>query len=263
MTDQTPANSASASFRSLVAPHLPALQSLAYRMVAHPEDARDIVQEALLSAYQNRDRFRGESSFRTWIFSIVTRKCLDHLRARKQWSVNAQSVGAQAHLDSNHLMAEIQARAARPGFRYEYREHIAYCFSCIGRSLPPIEAAAVLLREVFEFTNEEAAKVVDLSLSTFRHRLASGRAHMIATFQDRCALVGKQGVCWQCDGLRSHMPEARRGPPVEPLRQSEEDSDEVLFSRRLRIVREAKLGVGTTQELHDYFLRYTTELGER
>lgn len=260
MTDQSPADPS--DFSSLVAPHLPALQSLAYRMVAHPEDAREIVQETLLSAYQNLDGFRGEASFRTWIFSIATRKCLDHLRARKQWSANAQSVGARAHLDSDELMAEIENAAARPGFRYEYREHIAYCFSCIGRSLPPIEAGAVLLREMFEFTNDEAAQILDLSLSTFRHRLASGRAQMIAIFEQRCALVNKQGVCWQCDALRRHLPEDRRGSPVKPLRESEEDSTEVLFSRRLTIVREAAFGTGTSQELHDYLLRYMTELCE-
>ncbi len=231
-------------------------------MVAHPEDAKDLVQETLLAAHQNIASFRGDAAFRTWLFSIATRKCLDHLRARKQWPANAQSLGARTHIDSSELMDQMGAIAARPGFSYEYREHIAYCFSCIGRSLPPVEAAAILLREVFEFTNEEAASIVNLSVSTFRHRLASGRARMMDTFEDRCALVKKEGVCWQCEGLRSYLPANKRGPEVKALRTSEADNKELLFLRRLTVIREVENGAKSSQELHDYFLRFMDKLLE-
>lgn len=260
MAEAPPAVPAKDSFASLVAPHLRALQSFIYRMVAHPEDAKDVVQETLLAAHQNISSYRGDAAFRTWLFSIGTRKCLDHLRTRKRWPKNAQSLGARAHLESPELMDEITAIAAQPGFRYEYREHIAYCFSCIGRSLPSVEAAAVLLRDVFEFTNEEAATVTGLSVSTFRHRLASGRAHMIRTFDDRCALVKKEGVCWQCRGLQTHLPAERRGPEVEPLRESDTDDSEVLFARRLAVIRDVEGGEKSSQQLHDYFLRFMDTL---
>ena len=108
------------------------------------------------------------------------------------------------------------ARSARPEFRYEVSEHVAYCFSCIGRALEPEEAAAVLLVEVFELAAGEAAKALDLSESTFRHRLASGRRAMTAGFDDLCALVNKRGACHQCATLRDASPADRRG--VEPPR---------------------------------------------
>ncbi len=256
MDDLPPGDPTGASFSSLVAPLLPGLHAFVHRMVAHPEDAKDIVQETLLAAHQNFSSYRGDAALRTWLFSIATRKSLDHLRARKRWPVNAQSLGARAHLQSSDLMDEIATVAARPGFRYEYREHIAYCFSCIGRSLPAVEAAAVLLRDVFEFTNEEAATVVGLSVSTFRHRLASGRAQMIEAFDNRCALVKKEGVCWQCKALQTHLPPERRGPEVQPLRQADSDDREDLYRRRLTIVREVENGEKSTKELHDYFLRF-------
>lgn len=262
MSEPTPPHSSGAAFSSLVSPHLTALHSFAYRMVAHPEDAKDLVQETLLAAHQNIASFRGDASFRTWLFSIATRKCLDHLRTRKRWPANAQSLGARAHIESSELMDEIGSIAARPGFSYEYREHIAYCFSCIGRSLPPTEAAAVLLREVFEFTNEEAATIVSLSVSTFRHRLASGRSQMMQTFEDRCALVRKEGVCWQCKALRTHLPGDRRGPEVETLRASEADDKETLFARRLTVIRDVESGTKSAGELHDYFLRFMNDLLE-
>lgn len=111
----------------------------------------------LLQAHEKLATFRSESTFRTWPFSIATRRSLDHLRARKRWPASAQTHGATEHVRSPEKMAALREAASDPGFEYDYREHVAYCFSCIGRSLDPEEAAALLLRDVFELSNEEAA----------------------------------------------------------------------------------------------------------
>ena len=73
------------AFDRLVGAHVPAVRSFALRMVMQPQDAEDLAQDALLQAYQKLDGFSGDSSFRTWLFTIVTRKCIDHLRTRKRW----------------------------------------------------------------------------------------------------------------------------------------------------------------------------------
>ncbi len=244
------------AFGQLVKPHVGVLRGLIARLVLHPQDTEDLTQEALLSAHQKLDSYRGEARFRTWLLAIGARKSIDLLRRRKRWPVDAQSIAAAAHYRSPELLQQIGRAASAQGFEYDYREHIAYCFSCIGRALPPQQAAALLLREVFEFTNEEAANTVGLSLSSFRHRLAEARAFMKDTFEGTCALVGKQGVCWQCQGLRDNLPEDTRG--AAPAAISLSSDAEEKFKRRLAIVRETKFGSGeaTSQSLHDYITRY-------
>ncbi|MDH3294055.1 MAG: sigma-70 family RNA polymerase sigma factor [Acidimicrobiia bacterium] len=57
------------------------MRALAYSMLGSTELMDDVLQDAYLSAYRAYGGFRGESSFATWLGSIVYRKCLDHGRS--------------------------------------------------------------------------------------------------------------------------------------------------------------------------------------
>ena len=237
------------AFDGLVRPLLPRLNAFAYRMVAHPEDAAELVQEALIKAHQRLAGFRGDSSFATWMFSIVTRCCLDHLRARRRWRWDAQ---AHTRADPDAPHRQIRAQLQRPEAQFEAREHIAFCFSCVSRSLSPEEAAAIFLREVFGFRNREAARICGVSESVFRHRLSAGRQAMKDAFEDLCGLVNKRGVCHQCAGLRQHAPPAQRGAPLPTL--ADEDRER-SYQRRLRVIQDAELETGGSAELHRLMFR--------
>ena len=71
-----------AAFEELVRLHDAGVLRLALRMVRSEEEARDIYQEAFLKSYRSIREFRGECSFRTWLFRIVTNLCLDRARRR-------------------------------------------------------------------------------------------------------------------------------------------------------------------------------------
>lgn len=57
--------------------------NLAYRILGDAESAKDIAQDSFISAYNSLREFRNGSRFSTWLYSIVTNKCKDHLRGRK------------------------------------------------------------------------------------------------------------------------------------------------------------------------------------
>lgn len=58
------------AFDALVAPHLPRLRSFLHRPVAHPDDAEDLAQDAMLQAFRKLAGFRGDPAFSTWLFTI-------------------------------------------------------------------------------------------------------------------------------------------------------------------------------------------------
>ncbi len=241
------------AFDSLVAPHVPTLRTFLYRLVCQPDDAADVAQDALLTAFQKLDGFRGDASFRTWLFSIGTRKGLDLLRKRKRWPLDAQSRGEQHTLTTASVKDQLDATLEEPEFTYEYRQHVAYCLSCVARTLPPEQSAALLLKELLLFESRDAAKVMRMSESTFRHRLTAARKTMREAFEGLCALVGKQGVCYQCAKLRDYCPPQKRGRAVEPIAEDALSADDKL-TRRLTVIREVPLDVGQSR-VHDLLFR--------
>jgi RNA polymerase sigma-70 factor (ECF subfamily) len=244
-----------AAFSELLDPFRKPLFSYMYRMVTQRQDAEDLLQDVLVRVLESLPRFRGEARFKTWLFGIATHVCLDHLRNKKRWRTEAQLYGEREADSSPEYREHITEVLSRPDFVFEVREHIAFCFSCIGRTLEPDQQAAIMLREVLGFSNQESAAILEVSEPVFRHRLSAARAKMISDYEGLCQLINKTGVCWQCRGLRELTPEARRGPDLVQIEVAPGLSvtQENLFDSRLKIVREAELAEGSTRAMHDLF----------
>ena len=164
------------AFTELVEPWRKPLFGYIYRMVTHRADAEDLLQDVLIRVLQNLPQFRREARFKSWLFGIATHICIDHLRKKKRWRVEAQLDG-EKHAEADAATHDrIVATTSHPDFVFEIRQHIAACFSCVARTLEPEEQAALMLREVLGFSAEEAGKIMQLSEPTFRHRLSAARS---------------------------------------------------------------------------------------
>ena len=240
-----------AAFQTLVRQARKPLRAVVRRLIGHPEDTEDIVQETLLRAWDGIAEFQGKSRFATWLCAIGTRLAIDHLRRQQRWRPEAQVAYANLCASSEEYGMEAMGAIMAPEFSYEVREHIAYCFVCVGRSLPPGDQAALVLRDVIGMDTREAAKALEVTESVLRHRLSAARKEMTQTFDGLCSLVSKQGICYQCKGLRDAAPEARRGEPVPTIDTMVE---------RLAIVRNADIDTGKSQIMHDVFWQRTKQV---
>jgi RNA polymerase sigma-70 factor (ECF subfamily) len=112
-----------------------------------------------------------------------------------------------------------------------------------------------MLKEVLEFTNQEAAAILRVSEPVFRHRLSDARAKMTQAFDGLCALINKTGVCHQCQGLREIAGEKNRGADLVQIEVAPgiAVNPESLFDARAAIVRNVDLEGGTTRQMHDLF----------
>ena len=149
-----------------------------------------------------------------------------------------------------------------PSFQFDAREHIAFCFTCVSRSLPPDDHAALMLKDVFDLSNDDGADTLGLSRSVFRHRVSAARQQMQTRFDGLCALVNKKGACWQCAGLRelSHS-EGRGEEPAAVLPPGR--APEPHYRSRLRVVQDAELHAGKSQSLHDALFRLIDQVEKR
>lgn len=76
-------NGDKSAFRWVVQTYQRMLFSLALKMLANEEDAKDVVQEAFIRAWQNITDYDPRRSFSTWLYTIASRLCLDRLRRLK------------------------------------------------------------------------------------------------------------------------------------------------------------------------------------
>lgn len=97
------------AFEVLARRHQAALYRLAVRMMGDPTEAEDALQEALLDAWRRIDRFRGESAFSTWMYRVVTNRCLGMLRRRTPVPVEPAPDSAPAAPDDPARAAEVDA----------------------------------------------------------------------------------------------------------------------------------------------------------
>ena len=211
-------------------------------------DAEDLTQETLTRAIAKLDTFRHDATLRTWLLSIATRAAIDHLRHTKRWSVEAMQVSERTCHATPPMLARMAELYRDPEFEFEFdaRSHVAFCMSCVIRTRPPEEAAALLLREVYGLSTKEAARAVGVSDSVLRHRLAAARKAMREGFEGLCALVDKRGACRQCSNFK--------GAPVDVL-----DDVEDHLKVRLRILAEHDWTAGITGRIHAIQLEWLSE----
>lgn len=139
-----------AAFERLYEEHGERMKSIAMNLLRNAADAEDAVQEAFLKVYRGAARFRGGSSFSTWIYRILVNTCYDLLRKSRRRS-------------ESPLPAEV-AFTAEPGVDHPLRLSLEIA---LGR-LAPRERAAFLLCEVEGFSHREAGEILEINENTSR-----------------------------------------------------------------------------------------------
>ena len=245
-----------AALSDLIEPLRRPLFSYIYRMVSGRQDAEDLLQDVLVRVLQSLPSVRQEARFKTWLFGIATHVCLDHLRHRNRWRVEAQLIGEEEASKDTTTRERLMSIFAQPDFSFDIREHVAFRFSCISRTLAPEEQAALMLKEVLGFTAQEAASMLEVSEPVFRHRLQAARSSMTESYEGLCQLINKTGRCWQCKGLREAVPESKRGPDLVQIEVTpgKAITPEALFDARIEIASKADYAQGRTTAMHDFFL---------
>jgi RNA polymerase sigma-70 factor, ECF subfamily len=230
------------AFAQLVLRHQGTIKSYLYRLTACREDAEDLVQEVWIHVFTRLGTFDGRSSVRSWLFGIATHLAMDHHRAKARWPVDAQDK-AKALAAADPEVPDILRRThwESPHARYEMREHIDFCFTCIMKTLPVEEHIAFMLCEIYDFTAAEAAEVLGRSVRSVEHLLHRARTTLNRIFQQRCALISQEGTCHQCAELNGvfnpHQAEQQELMKLDLVRAAQDPSRQDLFELRTALVR--------------------------
>lgn len=249
-------------FEELVATHRSQLKSFLYRFTASREDAEDLCQETFIKAYKKFNTFRRESSFKTWLFAIATNLAKDHLRAKKRWATNAQDKCRDLISTNPESQAELKNIALMSAAgKYEIKEHIDFCFTCIMKTLPLEQHLALMLADIYSFRIKEIAVIMNLTQGVIKHHLHNSRSTMHNVFEHRCALINKKGICHQCselNGFRNTKAETQRIISEMDLVVAAAQNDKRhLFKIRTELVKAIDPLHASSTDLHDFLLKQT------
>jgi RNA polymerase sigma-70 factor (ECF subfamily) len=175
-----------ASFQELVEPYRRELHVHCYRLLGSLTDAEDVLQEALLAAWRGLAGFEGRASLRTWLYRIVTNRCLNAIRDRKpptdpvppfqppEPTHRCDVTWLQPYPDD--LLAELPDRSPDPEARYGQREAVELAFVAGLQRLPPRQAAALVLRDVLGYPAPDVAEMLDTTETAVKGALQRARA---------------------------------------------------------------------------------------
>jgi RNA polymerase sigma-70 factor (TIGR02960 family) len=187
------------AFRELTDPYRRELQVHIYRIVGSPQDAEDLLQETLLSAWRGLDGFEGRASLRAWLYRIATNRSLDALRASRRRPEDMQRMtempeptryGEAIWLEPfpDVLIEGIPDQAPGPDARYEAKEAIALAFIVGLQHLPPQQRAVLVLRDVLGFRTGEVAEMLETTEASVNSLLRRARE----AFEQRLPASGRE-----------------------------------------------------------------------
>ena len=214
---------------------LPELKSFLYRLTCDRELSNDLAQETFLKVIEKQNQFRGESSIKTWIFSIAANLATDWLRRKKRWMENAQDKAKSlAQSDTYYRNTFLNINQFSPSGSFEIKEHINFCFVCITKTLTIEQQVTLILKDIYDFKINEISLIINSPTGTIKNWLFTARKTMTEIFDRRCALINKAGVCYQCSELNGLFNPKKKIPPnLFPKSKNKEK----LYALRARLIK--------------------------
>jgi RNA polymerase sigma-70 factor (ECF subfamily) len=171
------------AFSELVGAFQVPVYNLCYRMLGESGEAEDAAQETFLRAYRNMNRYDPERKFVTWLLSIASNHCIDRIRKRRMtflslektpeiWEGSDPEPGPEGWIEDQELQAEVQKMLG---------------------SLTSPDRAAILLRYWYDYSYEEIAEMLKLSVSAVKSRLHRARRDLADGWQDQTMILVNGG----------------------------------------------------------------------
>jgi RNA polymerase sigma-70 factor (ECF subfamily) len=170
-----------AALETLLAAARPRLLSVALKMLRDPDDAEDVVQDAMMKVWRYVGRFEGRAALSTWLHRIVVNTALDHLRSKRVGPVAARATaGEDAAGEERHGPEAIDEHtpedavgSAQVGLAV--REAMA--------TLSPVHHQVLALREFEGESYEAIANIARCPVGTVMSRLHHARHRLAETLQ--------------------------------------------------------------------------------
>jgi RNA polymerase sigma-70 factor (ECF subfamily) len=180
------------AFEILIERYQRKILAVARRFSHVREDAEDIVQQSFQKAFVHLHKFKGKSSFSTWLTRIAINEAL--MLQRRGRRLREVSIDDLSGSEETALRLEIRDSRADPESALLQDERSRMLCAAINK-LTPRTRTAIELRELRELSSEEAARVIGLSVGGLKGRVFNGRRKLRRLLKHESAwMSGKHSV---------------------------------------------------------------------
>ena len=161
------------AFETLIQSHQKRVYNIALRMTGNPEDAQELAQDAIVRAFTSIGKFRGDSSFSTWLYRITINVCTDFLRKRRKTTVISMEQGPVSN--ENNQGIQIEEEAPGPDELAEKKQLKELVREAIDL-LSDEHKQVLILRDIMDMSYKEIANTLNVNEGTIKSRLNRARA---------------------------------------------------------------------------------------
>jgi RNA polymerase sigma-70 factor (ECF subfamily) len=155
------------AFSRLVEAYQKPVYNLCYRMLGNAGDAEDAAQETFIRAYKAIQRYDTSRKFSTWLLTIASNYCIDQHRRKKLPTFSYDALETPDLPAKNKGMEAILMQG-------EYEDEVAELLD----HLNPKDRSAVVLRYWYEYSYDEIAESLGLTVSAVKSRLHRARKEL-------------------------------------------------------------------------------------
>jgi RNA polymerase sigma-70 factor (ECF subfamily) len=149
------------AFRELVEHHQSFAFAVAYRFTGHPDDARDVAQEAFIKLWNNLKRYRKEIKLSTWLYTIIMNQAFDHLKS--------------AHHRAARQTEDVQVSAAQSDPAEQDRVELLDVIARLASTLTPKQQSVFVLRDLEGLDSQEVETITGMDASQIKSNLYYAR----------------------------------------------------------------------------------------
>jgi RNA polymerase sigma-70 factor (ECF subfamily) len=158
------------SFEELISNYQLNAYNIAFRMLGNQEDAKDCTQDALIKVYKSIGKFKGNSSFSTWLYRIVTNTCKDFIRKKKEVLYLDNDIKGE----EGNIKRELRDEGDTPETvleKSELKEVVTQAISELNED----HREVIVLRDINGYSYDEIAEILNCSHGTVKSRINRGR----------------------------------------------------------------------------------------
>lgn len=176
----------------LIMKHQGFIYNIVFKMVLSPYDAEDVTQEIIIKIITKLNQFKGNSSFRTWLYRIA----INHtLQMKKKWLEERYNSFSLYENDLDLMDEQSMNDFEEVEMRDLIEEARLGCMAGMLLCLSREQRMVLILGEIFMIPHDLGAEFLSISKDNFRQRLSRARRDLYQFMDKKCGLVNKENPC--------------------------------------------------------------------